>query len=123
MSNHMYLSHCTSGVLKSETLDMKVIKPSDTRWLAHKWCVKAVKASYIALLVTLDNNQNFHVPEALGLYKALSKSTSFAAIYLLDYTLLIVANVQTKQLDLSMISFLVDAVLHILNDAITPVAY
>ena len=34
--------------------EMKVIKPSDTRWLAHKQCVKAVKVSYTALVVTLD---------------------------------------------------------------------
>ena len=33
--------------------EMKVIKPSDTRWLAHERCVKAVKVSYTALVVTL----------------------------------------------------------------------
>ena len=75
-----------------ELPELKVIKPSDTRWLAHEWCVKAVKVSYTALVVTLDSNyQNFHKPEALGLYKALSKSSTIAAIYLLDYTLLVVA--------------------------------
>ena len=106
---------------------MKVIKPPDTRWLAHEWCVKAVKVSYTALVAILDSNyQNFHAPEALGLYKALSKFTTIAAIYLLDYTLPLVAklskSLQTKQLDLSMISSLVDAVLHTLNDAIIPAA-
>ena len=61
--------------------EMKVIKPSDTRWFAHERCVKAVKASYTALAVTLDSNyQNFHALEALGLYKALSKFTTIAAI-------------------------------------------
>ena len=94
---------------------MFVIKLSDIRWLAHERCVKAVKVSYIALVVTLDiNYQNFHAPEALGLCKALSKFTTIAAIYLLDYTLPLVANLQTKQLDLSMISVL---------DVITPAAY
>ena len=107
---------------------MKVIKPSDTRWLAHERCVKAVKVSYTALVVTLDSNyQNFHAPEALGLYKALSKFTTIAAIYLLDYTLPLVAklnkSLQRKQLQLSMISSLLDAVLHALDDAITPAAY
>ena len=108
---------------------MKVIKPSDTRWLAHERCVKAVKTSYTALVVTLDiDYQNFHAPEALGLYKALSKFTTIAAIYLLDYTLPLVAKLSkslyTKQLDLSMISYLVDAVLHALDDdAISPAAY
>ena len=59
-----------------------------TRCLAHEWCVKAVNVSYTALIVTLDNNhQNFHAPEALELYKVLSKFTTIAAIDLLDYTL------------------------------------
>ena len=61
--------------------EMKIIKPSDTHWLARGRCVKAVKVSYTALFVTLDSNyQNFHAPEALGLYKALSKFTTIAAI-------------------------------------------
>ena len=48
--------------------------------------------SYTALVVTLDSNyQNFYAPEALGEYKALSKFTTIAAIYLLDYTLPLVA--------------------------------
>ena len=55
----------------------------------------------------------------------LSKFTTIAAIYI--YTLLLVAklskSLQTKQLDLSMISSLIDAVLHALDDAITPAAY
>ena len=61
--------------------EMKVIKPPDTRWLTHEWWVQAVKVSYNALVATFDNNyQNFHAPEALGLYKALSKFTTIAAI-------------------------------------------
>ena len=84
--------------------------------------------SYTALVVTLDSNyQNFHAPEALGLYKALSKFTTITTFYVLDYTLPLVAklskSLQTKQLDLSMTSSLVDAVLHALDGAITPVAY
>ena len=78
--------------------EMKVIKPSDTRWLAHKLCIKAVKVSCIALVVTLDSNyQNFHFPEALGLYKAQSKFTTIAAIYLLDYTLPLVAKLSKNK--------------------------
>ena len=78
--------------------------------------------SYTTLVVTIDSNyQNFHAPEALGLYKALSKFTTIAAIYLLDYTLPLVAklskSLQTKQLDLSIIASLVDAVLHTQDDA------
>ena len=84
--------------------------------------------SYTALVFTLDNDyQNFHAPEALGLYNALSKFTTIAAIYLLDFTLPLVAKLsksfQTKQLDLFMISSLIDAVLHALDDANAPAAY
>ena len=84
--------------------------------------------SYTALVVTLDSSYlNFHAPKAFGLYKALSKFTTIAAIYLLDDTSPLVAkfgkSLQTKQLDLFMISSLIDAVLHALDDAITPAAY
>ena len=107
-----------------ELPELKVIKPSDTCWLAHQRCVKAVKASYTALVVTLDSNYlNFYEPEALGIYKASSKFSTIAAVYLLDYTLPVVAKLsktlQTKRLDLSMISSLVDAVLQSLDDATT----
>ena len=105
-----------------ELPEMKVVKASDTRWLAHERCVRAVKANYTALVDS--NYQNFHEPEALGLHKELSKFSTIAAIYLLDYTLPVVAKlsktVQSKQLDLSMVSSLVDAVLLTLDDAISP---
>ena len=52
---------------------------------------------------------------------------TIAAIYLLDYTLPLVAklskSLQTKQHDLSKISSLVDVVLDTPDDAITPAAY
>lgn len=107
--------------------ELKIIKPSDTRWLAHERCIKAVKASYTAVVVVLDSNyQNFHEPEALGLCKALSKFNTIAAIYLLDFTLPVVAKfskaLQTKQLDLTMVTSLLDSVLHTLDTAITPAA-
>ena len=110
-----------------ELPELKVVKPSDTRWLAHECCVKAVNAVYKALVVTLDNNyQTFHEPEALGLHKVLSHFTTIAALDLLDYTLPQLARLsrtlQTKQLDLTMISSLVDAVLKSLDDALTPAA-
>ena len=110
-----------------ELPELKVIKPSDTRWLSHQMCVKAVKANYNALMLTLSNNyQNFHEPEALGLHKILSQFSTIASIYLLDYVLLITAKLsktlQSKQLDLSMISALVDASITSIDDAITPAA-
>ena len=68
-------------------------------------CIKAVKISLTVFNVTLESNyQNFHAPEALGLHKALSMFITIAAIYLLDYTLPLVAKLsiclQTKQLEI-----------------------
>ena len=33
--------------------ELKIVKPSDTRWLAHEQCVRAVKASYSAINWTI----------------------------------------------------------------------
>ena len=68
--------------------ELKIHKPSDTRWLAHEKCLKVVKASYSAIVTALDSiHDSTHEPEALGLSKALSKQSTIAAIFLLDYTL------------------------------------
>ena len=41
--------------------ELRIAKPSDTRWLAHERCVKAVKASYGAIVTALnDIHQNTH---------------------------------------------------------------
>ena len=64
------------------------MKPSDTRWLAHEQCVKAVKASYSSTVLALENiYKTSHEPEALRLSKALSSHSTIAATYLLDYIL------------------------------------
>ena len=110
-----------------ELPEMKVIKPSDTRWLAQERCVKAVKANYSAIVITLASiYETSHEPEALGIHGALCKLSTIAAIYLLDFTLPQVAKLskalQTEQLDLSLISSLVDATVKSLDDAVLPVA-
>ena len=92
--------------------ELKIVKPSDTRWLAHERCVKAVKASYSSIVLTLENiYETSHQPEALGPSKALSSPSTPAAMYLLDYILPQVAKLsralQTKHLDLSLIYSLV----------------
>ena len=107
--------------------ELKIIRPSDTRWLAHERCVKAVKASYSAIVIALNNiSEGTHEPEAQGLSKALCKKSTVAAIFLLDYTLPQVAKLsktlQAENLDLTAISGLVDATLHVLDDAVLPAA-
>ena len=50
--------------------EVKIVKPSDTCWLAHERCVKAVKASYSSIVLTLENiYETSHEPEDLGLSK------------------------------------------------------
>ena len=107
--------------------ELKIAKLSDTRWLAHERCVKAVKASYGAIVTAFsDIHENTHEPEALGLCKALTKQHTVAAMYMLDFVLLQVAKLsrtlQTEQLYLSMISSLVNATRHTLDDSILPSA-
>ena len=92
-----YLTKRTESLKEVQSVldmpELKIIKPSDTRWLAHERCVKAVKASYSAIVTTLDNiHCSTHEPEALGLSKVLCKQTTIAAMFLLDYTLPQVAN-------------------------------
>lgn len=105
--------------------ELRIVEPSDTRWLAHQRCVRAVKASFSAIVLSLVN-QETHEPEALGISKALCKQSTISALYILDYTLPQVAKLsralQTEHLDLSIISTRVDATLQCLDDALLPAA-
>ena len=105
--------------------ELKIIRPSETCWLAHERCVKAVEASYSTIVMALNNiYETTHEPEALGISKALCKKLTVAAIFLLDYTLPHVAKLsktmQAENLDLTAIADLVDATLHVLDDAMLP---
>ena len=107
--------------------ELKIVKPSDTRWLSHERCVKAVKMSYSAIVLALDGiyNEN-HRPEALGLSKILSKPSTLYAIFLLDEILPQTAKLskalQAVHIDLSAISALVDNTLHMIDAAMEPAA-
>ena len=107
--------------------ELKVVKPSDTRWLAHERCVKAVKASYTAIVTSLEHiYQESHEPESLGLKKALCKKSTISAVYLLDYVLPQLAKLskalQTEKLDLSVVSSVVEATIQSIDDAVLPAA-
>ena len=105
---------------------MRIAKPSDTSWLAHERCVRAVKECYGAIVAALNIYCNSDEPEALGLAKALSKKLTIAAIFMLDYVLPQVGKLsrtlQTQSLDLSVIPSLVDASRSSLDDAVLPSA-
>jgi len=85
-----------------EMPEFKIVKPSDTRRLAHKHCVKVVKENYCAIVIALNNiYEETHEPEALGINKALNKKSTISAMFLLDYVLPQVAKLsktlQTKK--------------------------
>ena len=55
--------------------ELKIVKPSDTRWLAHERCVQAVKASYSTVVAFLDHiYTDTHEPEALRLRKYFARN-------------------------------------------------
>ena len=57
--------------------EFKIVKPSDTHWLAHEHSVKAVKVIYSSIVLTLENiYETSHELEALGLRKALSSHST-----------------------------------------------
>ena len=68
--------------------ELKIVKLSVTHWLTHEHCVKAVKASYSSIVLTLEKIYvTSHISEVLGLSKALSSNSTIAVMYLLDYIL------------------------------------
>ena len=110
-----------------ELPELKIVKPSDTRWLAHENCVATVKKCFGAIVSTLEMIYEVsHEPEAFGISKILTKQSTLFAIYLLDFVLPQVSKLskclQTEKLDLSVISGIVDATLHTLEDAVLPAA-
>ena len=82
---------------------------------------------YGAILTALKSiYQECHEPEALGIHSILSKPSTLFALYLLDYIFPQVSklskSLQAVQLDLSVISSLVDATLHTLDNTLQPSA-
>ena len=106
--------------------ELKIVKPSNTHWLAHERCVKAVKASYTAIITSLEHiYQESHEPESLGLKKALCKKIHnicrvFA--YVLPQLAKLGKALQTEKLDLSVVSSVIEATIQSIDDAVLPAA-
>lgn len=67
--------------------ELKIVKPSDTRWLSQEKCVKAVKKNYTEIVTGLDNiHEQIYEPETLGISNVLRKKSTVSFIFLLDYT-------------------------------------
>ncbi len=107
--------------------ELKIVQPSDTRWLSHEKYVSTVKKCYGAIVCSLDSiYQESHQPEALGIRKVLLKPSTLFAVYLLDYILPQVSklskSVQSEEFDLTLVSSLVDATVHTMDDVLHPAA-
>ena len=60
--------------------ELKIVKSSDTCWLAHEHCVKTVEASYSSIVLALEEiYDKSHEPEALGLSKTLLVTPQYSS--------------------------------------------
>jgi len=84
--------------------EFKIVKPSDTQWLAHERCVKVVKENYCVIVIALNKHMS---------QKHWSKKSTILAMFLLDYQVAKLSKtLQTEKLDVTVISSLVEATLH-----------
>ena len=96
-----------------EAPELKIHKPSDTRWLARERCVRAVRRSLPALIRTFDEiyEENGDA-EAYGLAKLLRKYKFVACLYMLCDVLHTLAklqgSLQAKQLNLATVPVMVE---------------
>ncbi len=94
--------------------DLKMHKPSDTRWLARERCVRAVRRSLPALVATFEEiYEESGDAEAFGISKILCTYKFVACLYMLCDVLHTVAklqgSLQSKELDLAIVPVMVDS--------------
>ena len=72
--------------------ELKVVKPSDTRWLSHERCMRAIRKELPALITTLQQlYETTGDAEAFGLSTLLSSFTAVASVVFLSEVLDILA--------------------------------
>ena len=63
--------------------ELKVIKPSSTRWLSHERCIKAIRKELPAIILTLQElYERNGDSEAFGVQSILSSFEGVATVYL-----------------------------------------
>ena len=68
--------------------ELKIVKPSDTRWLSHERCVKAICKELTPLLQTLSQlYESSRDAEAYGIYSLLASVNDVSGSYLLSEVL------------------------------------
>ena len=123
-----YGSHCSKKAEKLTEMqavlnapDLKMHKPSDTRWLARERCVRAVRRSLPALVATFEEiYEESGDAEAFGISKILCTYKFVACLYMLCDVLHTVAklqgSLQSKELDLAIVPVMVDSTIARLDE-------
>ncbi len=101
--------------------ELKVVKPSSTRWLSHERCIRAIRKELASLIITLDNlYESSGDAEAYGLSLVLSSYSGIATIFLLSAVLDLLAKLncfmQKKATDFSRLPIMLDGVMCELKD-------
>ena len=96
--------------------ELKVVKPSDTRWLSHERCMRAIRKDLPALVTTLQQlHETTGDAEAFGLSVLLASFTGVASVIFLSEVLDILARMnatmQTKVADFSKLNILLQLTL------------
>ena len=101
--------------------ELKIVKPSDTRWLSHECCVKAICKELPPLLQTLLqlHESSGDAEEEYGIYFLLASVNVVSCSYLLSEVLsalaLLNVSMQNKIADLSKLPFMPNNSLDNLN--------
>lgn len=75
----------------------KIVKPSDTRWLSHERCIRAIRKELPSLIITLEMlYDDSGDAEAYGLAIVLSSFGGVATIFLLAAVLDLLAKLKLK---------------------------
>ncbi len=101
--------------------ELKIVKLSDTRWLSHERCIRAIVKQLSALIVTLNHIYNdCGVAEAYSLCLALSSNCGVATVHLLAEVLDLLAKLnsfmQGKTTDFSRLRRVLDSILSELKE-------
>ena len=118
----MLLMHSISTVLATSYKavlnlpELKIIKPSDTRWLSHERCVRAILKELPALIITLQSiYDECGDAEAYGLALALRSYSGVVTTILLSAVLELLAKLncfmQRKTTDFSRLPIVLDGIL------------
>lgn len=93
---------------------LKVVKPSSTRWLSHERCMRAISRELPAIIITLQQlHETTGDAEAFGLCTLLASFTCIAGIMLLSEVLDILARMnatmQRKTADFSKLKIMIES--------------